>query len=65
MPSYRLGITIHTSDAEAQAAANVSSDDDEVEAVLKHIPSIEQLRMKGLKMVALEFEKVMKLFTKF
>lgn len=53
----KSGITIHTSDAEAQAAANVSSDDDEVEAVLKHIPSIEQLRMKGLKMVALEFEK--------
>jgi ubiquitin-activating enzyme E1 len=52
----KSGVVIHTTDAEAQAARErVTVDDDELETLKKVIPPVDQL--KGFSMKALDFEK--------
>lgn len=49
-------VVIHTTDAEAEAAASGVCDEEKLEAVQKAIPSLEAL--KGLTLTPLDFEKV-------
>ena len=52
-----VGVVIHTTDAEAQAAAGAATvDDDELEKLVSLLPSEDSI--KGVKMTKLEFEKV-------
>ena len=52
-----VGVVIHTTDAEAEAASsNGSGDENELETLISTVPPVKEL--KDLKIVPLEFEKV-------
>ncbi len=55
--NVHVGVTIHVNDAEAEADTSSSHvDENEVDGLVKKIPSLDKL--KDLKVVPLEFEKV-------